>query len=161
MQRCAGKWGATAGHAGWIGSGRSGRANPTPSSACSLLRGGRPPGRTGSHGSQDTGSKPSWKKHSHWAAVRGQEVSWGVMGCPPSRCGSTAMAAGCPRCSWPFAHHLRAVLDLHGAHFVVGPAHGLQRGVVVADLPLAADEVVFLEEGDLGFLVVLGGKSRG
>lgn len=59
------------------------------------------------------------------------------------------------------APHLRAALDLHGAHFVVGPAHGLQRGVVVTDLPLAADEVVFLEDGDLGFLVILGGKSTG
>lgn len=57
--------------------------------------------------------------------------------------------------------HLRAALDLHGAHFVVGPAHGLQRGVVIADLPLAADEVLFLEDSDLGFLVILRGKSRG
>jgi len=72
------------------------------------------------------------------------------------------MAAACPCCPWPFARHLRAALDLHGAHFVVGPAHGLQRGVVIADLPLAADEVVFLKDGDLGFFVILRGReSRG
>lgn len=57
------------------------------------------------------------------------------------------------------ARHLRAALDLHGAHFVVGPAHGLQRGVVISNLPLAADEVVFLENGDLGFLVILRGRA--
>lgn len=69
------------------------------------------------------------------------------------------MAVDCPCCS--LGCHLRATLDLHGAHFVVGPAHGLQRGVVISNLPLAADEVVFLENGDLGFLVILWGRAGG
>lgn len=49
----------TAGCGGGTGSGRSGRGSPTLSSACSLLRGGRTPGCTGSRDSQGTGSKPS------------------------------------------------------------------------------------------------------
>lgn len=93
----------------------------------------------------------------HPAGRKGQRGKQGGSRGSPSRRGGTAMAADCPCCS--LARHLRAALDLHGAHFVVGPAHGLQRGVVVSNLPLAADEVVFLENGDLGFLVILWGRA--
>lgn len=92
----------------------------------------------------------------HPAGRKGQRgKQGGVTGCPPP----AVVAADCPSCSW--AWHLRAALDLHGAHFVVGPAHGLQRGVVISNLPLAADEVVFLKNGDLGFLVILWGTAGG
>lgn len=97
----------------------------------------------------------------HPAGRKGQRgKQGGVTGCPPPTT-VAQMTADCPCCSWSLGCHLRATLDLHGAHFVVGPAHGLQRGVVVSNLPLAADEVVFLEDGDLGFLVILRGRAGG
>lgn len=52
----------TAGFFGCSAPGRSGRENPTPGSACSRLSGGHTPARTESLGSQETGSKPSWKR---------------------------------------------------------------------------------------------------
>ena len=50
---------------------------------------------------------------------------------------------------------LRSTLDLHGLNLVVHPSHGLQRGVVIAQLELTTAHVLLLEDGHAGLLVVL------
>lgn len=56
---------------------------------------------------------------------------------------------------------LRSTLNVHGSNLLVQPAHGLQRGVVVRQLKLAAHHVFQLVDGHAGLLVVLreGGKK--
>lgn len=51
--------------------------------------------------------------------------------------------------------HLRPTWYLHGTNFIVEPAHGLQGGVVITDLPLASDKVSFLKDGNLRLLKIL------
>lgn len=51
--------------------------------------------------------------------------------------------------------HLRPTLYLHGTNFVAEPAHGLQGGVVIRELPLASDKVFFLKDGNLRLLMIL------
>ena len=57
-----------------------------------------------------------------------------------------------------FCRHSRSRLDPEGAHFVVAPAHGLEGGIVVAQLTLTGHEVLTLEDGHATLPVVLGGK---
>lgn len=52
----------TAGSFGCSAPGRSGRECPTPGSACSRPSGGHTPARTENLDSQETGSRPSWKR---------------------------------------------------------------------------------------------------
>ena len=52
----------------------------------------------------------------------------------------------------------RSTLHLHGPNLIVGPAHGLEGGVVVVHLPLLANEVLLLEHHHLRLLVALEGK---
>lgn len=49
-------------------------------------------------------------------------------------------------------------MDLEGANFVVAPTHGLEGGVVVAQLALAAQEVLTLEDSHAALSVVLQSK---
>lgn len=56
--------------------------------------------------------------------------------------------------------NLRAALHVHGANFRLHPAHGLQRGEVVADLHTAAEEVLLLKDGHATALVGLRGGTH-
>lgn len=60
------------------------------------------------------------------------------------------------------AMDLRSALNVHGSNLVVEPAHGLQRGVVIAHLELATHHVLHLVDGHAGLLVALckGGGRR-
>lgn len=49
-------------------------------------------------------------------------------------------------------------MDLEGANLVVAPTHGLEGGVVVAQLTLAAQEVLTLEDSHAALSVVLQSK---
>lgn len=51
--------------------------------------------------------------------------------------------------------NLRSAVNLHGSNLFVHPAHGLQRGVVVAHLELTTHHVLHLVDGHTGLLVVL------
>lgn len=59
------------------------------------------------------------------------------------------------KCAPTLFLHLRPALYLHGTNFVVEPTHGLQRGVVITDLPLASNKVFFFKDGNLGLLMIL------
>lgn len=59
-----------------------------------------------------------------------------------------------------FTKNLRATLHMHGANFRHDPAHGLQRGVVVTDLHIAAHEVLLLKDDHATALVGLKGRER-
>lgn len=50
---------------------------------------------------------------------------------------------------------LRSALDVHGSDLVVHPAHGLQGGVVIAQIELTTRHVLHLKDGHAGLLVVL------
>lgn len=53
--------------------------------------------------------------------------------------------------------HSRSRLDPERANFIVAPAHGLEGGIVVAELTLAAHEVLPFEDGHTTLSVVLQG----
>lgn len=53
----------------------------------------------------------------------------------------------------------RSGLDPQRSHFVVAPAHGLEGGVVVAELALTAQEVLALVDGHTTLSVVLQGPN--
>lgn len=63
------------------------------------------------------------------------------------------------KCTSTVSLHLRPTLYLHGTNFIVEPAHGLQGGVVITDLPLASNEVFFLKDGNLRLLVILYSRN--
>lgn len=50
---------------------------------------------------------------------------------------------------------LRSTLDMHGSNLLVQPTHGLQRGIVIRQLKLAAHHVLQLIDGHAGLLVIL------
>lgn len=76
----------TAGSFGCSAPGRSGRESPTPGSACSRLSGGHTPARTENLDSQETGSRPSWKREgAHHYLSRGTSLA------------TTAETQGAPR----------------------------------------------------------------
>lgn len=52
----------------------------------------------------------------------------------------------------------RSRMDLEGANFVVAPTHSLEGGVVVAQLALAAQEVLTLKDSHATLSVVLQSK---
>lgn len=52
----------------------------------------------------------------------------------------------------------RSRMDLEGANLVVAPTHGLEGGVVVAQLALAAQEVLTLKDSHAALSVVLQSK---
>lgn len=62
--------------------------------------------------------------------------------------------------SWLEVWDSRAALDLHRSDLVVAPAHRLQRGVVIVDLPLASNEVLLLKQHYLRVLVVLWQRAK-
>lgn len=49
-------------------------------------------------------------------------------------------------------------MDLEGTNFIVAPPHGLEGGVVVAQLALTAQEVLTLKDSHAAFSVVLQSK---
>lgn len=49
---------------------------------------------------------------------------------------------------------------MHGSNLVIHPSHGLQRGVVVAQLELAARHVLHLVDGHTGVFVVLSEEKK-
>lgn len=49
-------------------------------------------------------------------------------------------------------------MDLEGANFIVAPTHGLEGGVVIAQLALAAQEVLTLKDSHAALSVVLQSK---
>ena len=56
--------------------------------------------------------------------------------------------------------YLRSTLHLHGPNLIIGPAHGLEGGVVIVHLPLLANEVLLFEHHHLRLLVALEGQVR-
>lgn len=60
--------------------------------------------------------------------------------------------------------YLRASVDPEGAHLAAAPAHGSERGVVLTQVSLAAQEVLLFKDGHLAVPVVLrwgGGEREG
>lgn len=57
---------------------------------------------------------------------------------------------------------LRSTLNVHGSNLFVHPAHGLQGGEVIGQLELTTRQVLLLEDGHAGVLMVLckGGERR-
>lgn len=51
--------------------------------------------------------------------------------------------------------HLRPGVDVEGAHFIAIPAHGLEGGIVIAQLSFPAQEVLLVVDGEPGVAVVL------
>lgn len=49
-------------------------------------------------------------------------------------------------------------MDLEGANFIVAPTHGLEGGVVIAQLALTAQEVLTLKDSHAALSVVLQSK---
>lgn len=50
-------------------------------------------------------------------------------------------------------------MDLEGANFIVAPSHGLEGGIIVAQLTLTAQEVLALEDSHTALSVVLHGEK--
>uniref|UniRef100_M3XI98 Si:dkey-174n20.1 n=1 Tax=Latimeria chalumnae TaxID=7897 RepID=M3XI98_LATCH len=51
--------------------------------------------------------------------------------------------------------HLRARVDTEGAHFIIAPAHGLQRGVVITHFSFSTQEVLLFIDGHPAVPMVL------
>ena len=62
-----------------------------------------------------------------------------------------------PPCWWDS----RSGVHFDGCHLLVAPAHGLQRGVVIAELKLVPLEVLRLVEDDFAVIVVLWRERAG
>lgn len=56
--------------------------------------------------------------------------------------------------------HSRSRLDLERTNFVVAPTHGLEGGIVVAELTLTTQEVLTLKDSHTALSVVLGGREK-
>lgn len=54
--------------------------------------------------------------------------------------------------------YLRSRMDLEGPNFIVAPTHGLEGGVVIAQLTLTAQEVLTLKDSHAALSVVLQSK---
>lgn len=50
-------------------------------------------------------------------------------------------------------------MDLEGANFIVAPSHGLEGGIIVAQLTLTAQEVLTLKDSHTALSVVLQGAK--
>lgn len=53
----------------------------------------------------------------------------------------------------------RSRMDLEGANFIVAPSHGLEGGIIVAQLTLTAQEVLTLKDSHTALSVVLQGTK--
>lgn len=74
--------------------------------------------------------------------------------CFHGRCPHPSQHPLCP-CQAEPCIHLRPRVDMEGAHFIAIPAHGLEGGVVIAQLSFLAQEVLLLKDGQPRVAVVL------